>query len=101
MPFGISASDLDFIKNEIKKHSGSSKNMELYIFGSRATGKYRAYSDIDLLLMATDYDEEALSRIDFSESDLPYKVDLVLFTELFEDYREKVLQEMVRLEFQS
>lgn len=51
--------------------------------------------------MATDYDEEALSRIDFSESDLPYKVDLVLFTELFEDYREKVLQEMVRLEFQS
>ena len=60
-----------------------------------------AYSDIDLLRKATDFNKETLSKIDFSESNLPYKVAWVLFTELFEDYREKVLQEMVRLAFQS
>ena len=56
---------------------------------------------MDFLLKATDFDKEVLNKIDFSESDLPYQLALVLFNELFEDYREKILQKMVRLEFQS
>ena len=46
------------------------------IFGSRATGKHKDYSDIDLVI----YGEDA-KKIDtlwtyFNESSLPYKVDL-------------------------
>jgi type I restriction enzyme S subunit len=53
---------------------------DVYAFGSRVTGKARAYSDLDLAVMT----EQPLSlgkyaslRDDFSESDLPWKVDII------------------------
>ncbi len=53
---------------------------DVYAFGSRVTGKARPYSDLDLAVMT----EQPLSsgqysslRDDFSESDLPWKVDII------------------------
>lgn len=47
------------------------------LFGSRATGKYRPNSDIDLVLYGT-LDEKTVDRIStlFNESTLPVKVDV-------------------------
>jgi len=50
------------------------------IFGSRAHGDARPYSDLDLALDAgrpLELDVLAELREAFSESDLPYKVDLI------------------------
>ena len=49
------------------------------MFGSRATGRARRYSDLDLAIDAgrrLTLDEIAGLAEAFSDSDLPYKVDL-------------------------
>ena len=95
MKFGLSEEDILLIKNEIQRNLGSTKNSKLYIYGSRVKGNHREFSDIDLLLKADEFDENALGKIDFSELDTPYKVDFVLDTELFESYREEIESHMV------
>ena len=52
----------------------------VWVFGSRATGKATAFSDLDIAIISTQplpLDVSASLRDDFSESDLPYKVDVV------------------------
>ena len=95
MKFGLSEKDISIIKNEIKKNLGSTKYPKLYIYGSRVKGNARDFSDIDLLLKADSYDIKALSNIDFSELDVPYKVDFVLDKDLFEAYRKEIFAHMV------
>lgn len=53
---------------------------EVWIFGSRATGKAKPFSDLDIAIITTQplpLDVSACLHDDFSESDLPYKVDVV------------------------
>jgi type I restriction enzyme S subunit len=56
------------------------QNTRAWIFGSRATGRARRYSDLDLAIDAgrrLTLDEAARLAEAFSDSDLPYRVDLV------------------------
>ena len=50
------------------------------LFGSRATGRYKSYSDIDLVLYG-DINAATADRLWtlFDESSLPYKVDVQVF----------------------
>ena len=53
---------------------------EVWCFGSRAKGTARRYSDLDLAILGDERLDLALRatlREDFSESDLPFKVDVV------------------------
>jgi type I restriction enzyme S subunit len=53
---------------------------EVWAFGSRATGKAREFSDLDLAIITDEplsLDVSASLRDGFSESDLPWKVDVV------------------------
>ena len=55
-------------------------SIEVWAFGSRATGAAKPYSDLDLALVGATplpLDTLAALREAFSESDLPWKVDLV------------------------
>jgi len=52
----------------------------VWAFGSRTNGRARRYSDLDLAIDAgrrLTLDEAARLAEDFSDSDLPYKVDIV------------------------
>lgn len=52
----------------------------VWVFGSRAIGNAKAFSDLDIAIISTQplpLDVSASLRDDFSESDLPYKVDVV------------------------
>ena len=52
----------------------------VWVFGSRATGKSKKYSDLDLCVKANQalgLDLISAMAEDFSESDLPWKVDIV------------------------
>jgi len=64
---------------------------EVWVFGSRATAKHKPYSDLDLVVLG----EEALPlattadlREAFSNSDLNFKVDLVVWFELTENFKQ-------------
>ncbi len=73
-----------------------------FIFGSRALGTHEKYSDIDLGLYTNsgkpipghirEYIREALE-----ESDIPYRVDVVDFTEVSEDFKQEALQRIIEL----
>ena len=65
----------------------------VWIFGSRAQGTHRPYSDLDLWIecdpQPSDLQKQSLADA-FEESDIPFKVDLVFGPELLEAYREQV-----------
>ena len=75
---GLNKEQLSTIKNILKPWAGQIECVAL--FGSRATGKYRDNSDIDLVLYGN-IDEKTIDRLWtlFHDSDLPYKVDVAAY----------------------
>lgn len=97
MKYGVSEHDLALISGEIQKNLGTTKNPEIFLFGSRVKGNFRKYSDLDILLRAENYDQKSLAKIDFSGLDTVYKVDFILEPDLYEEYKEEILSHMVKL----
>ena len=71
-------------------------NTKIYLFGSRARGTNQEFSDIDIALDAG----TKLRRADvgeardmLSESNIPYKIDIVDFQDISEEMRKFILQE--------
>jgi type I restriction enzyme S subunit len=59
-------------------------------FGSRANGKARLYSDLDIVIYGArplSLDKLALLREAFDESDLPYKVDIVDYLTISKEFQ--------------
>jgi predicted nucleotidyltransferase len=73
---------------------------EVWVFGSRATGRARRYSDLDLAIDAgrrLTSDEAATLREAFEESDLPYRVDVVDWHAIGDRFRRLVAPDRVAL----
>ena len=71
-----------------------------WVFGSRATGRARRYSDLDLAIDAgrrLTLDETARLSEAFSDSDLPYRVDLVDWHDINDRWRQAIAAERVAL----
>ena len=73
----------------------------VWVIGSRITAKHKPYSDLDLLVMG----DEGLPlaaiadfRDAFSKSDLPFKVDLVLWSALNDNFKQLFKQNHVVLQ---
>ena len=76
------------------------QSTKVWVFGSRATGRARRYSDLDLAIDAgrrLTLDEIARLTEAFSESDLPYRVDLVDWHDINDRWRETIVAERVAL----
>lgn len=75
-------------------------NCRLFVFGSRARGDSRPFSDLDLLIESpTELDLNLIAKItsEFEESNLPIKVDLVQLQNLAESYRAQVMLERIEV----
>jgi uncharacterized protein len=73
---------------------------EVWVFGSRATGQARPFSDLDLLFtrpMALDWSQRAALRDGFEASDLPFLVDIVESAGLAGEVAERVAAERILL----
>ena len=73
---------------------------EVWIFGSRATGKARPFSDLDLLLTKPshlNWSQRAALRDEFEASDLPFCVDVVDSSGLATGLAERIWSERVAL----
>ena len=67
----------------------------VWVFGSRANGKARLFSDLDIAIFGDhplSLDKLALLREAFDESDLPYKVDIVDYLTISKEFQ-KIIDE--------
>jgi type I restriction enzyme S subunit len=74
----ISEAHLRIVQDILRAHLP--EGAQVWVFGSRASGRARVYSDLDLAIDAgrrLTLDERAVLAEAFSESDLPYRVDIV------------------------
>jgi uncharacterized protein len=74
--------------------------VRVWVFGSRASGRARRYSDLDLAIDAgrpLSFSETGTLREAFDDSDLPCKVDLADWQELGERFRALIAAERVAL----
>ena len=74
---------------------------QVWAFGSRVTGTHKDYSDLDLAIITDaplDITTSANVSDAFSQSDLPYKVDLVEWATTSESFRNMILQNKIVLQ---
>ena len=93
----ITPQELEIVKKILEQHV---PEYAVRAFGSRVHGKARRSSDLDLAVM-TDVPMEILRMVNlkeaFSESDLPFKVDIVDWAETSENFRWIIEREYVVL----
>ena len=81
----------DILQKLVPRHA-------VWAFGSRATGKAKPFSDLDLAIIGKEPLPLSLCaelREAFSESDLPWKVDIVDGSALGEDFRRIIAKSKV------
>jgi predicted nucleotidyltransferase len=74
----LTAGQLDLVRAILARHLA---RREVRAFGSRATGRARRTSDLDLVVMGAEPPPDlvlANLRADFEDSDLPFRVDLLV-----------------------
>ncbi len=102
MKFGISFEHFKILEDLIIKPL-QSHGAQVWIFGSRATGKYVQFSDVDILYevssqLPSGFIFEIKSNIE--ESHFPYKVDLVERSKVADSYKKKIESEKILLSFE-
>jgi len=97
--FGLEERHLDFIKGVLKKYVDNPK-AKFYIFGSRAKGKYRKYSDVDIAVDSAYFTQDVKLKMEmeFENSTFPYEVDIVDLNVIDESFKELIRDELVLLE---
>lgn len=94
--FGIESKILHEIRKILNSVTTSKSDYAVYVFGSRAKGTHKKYSDVDLWLEATPkvtaLEIASLNTL-FEESEIPIKVDIVTPETCLEEYRSRILQE--------
>jgi len=85
----------EIVRNILKKHV---PQHEVWAFGSRVKWTAKEYSDLDLAIITDEplsFSTSAALREDFSESDLPWRVDFLDWATTGESFREVVARDKV------
>lgn len=87
---------INFIKTTVGKFL---KNSDLFLFGSRAKGTARKYSDIDIAILSDELDENKRLKILFEleNSTLPYQVDVVDLKTVSDDFKALIDKDLIKL----
>jgi len=83
----LTAAQLALVREILHRHV---PNLEVWAFGSRTRATAKPYSDLDLAILSDhplDLAVQAALADEFSESDLPWKVDLVDWSTTSESFR--------------
>lgn len=88
----ISDNDRELIKKILEKYL---PNLQYWVFGSRITGNAKPHSDLDIVIISLEkIDLLTLStlREEFSLSNLSYKIDLVDWNRIDDEFRSVIKQ---------
>lgn len=79
------------VEELLKKHKVSA-----FVFGSRVKNKAKTFSDLDLCIK-TDYSKTVIRQLqdDFEESDLPFKVDIIVWSEISPEFKNHIENDLV------
>jgi type I restriction enzyme S subunit len=91
----ISEEDWLIVKSILKKNI---PNLEVRAYGSRTRRTARRYSDLDLVVMTDvplSWEVRADITNDFSESDLPWKVDVAEWVNLSPEFQGAIAEDLV------
>jgi predicted nucleotidyltransferase len=86
----VEAAHLEIVKRILRKHVPGAKVMA---FGSRVTGTAAAYSDLDLAIKTErglDFSVVGNMRMDFEESSLPFRVDILDWSAISPEFRKTI-----------
>ncbi|MGC7590456.1 nucleotidyltransferase family protein [Pasteurella sp. PK-2025] len=92
MPLDLSPEQLEIVQTILKKFV---PNLPVWAFGSRVKNQAKLYSDLDLAIITEqplDFATHADLVNAFSDSDLPWKVDIVDWATTSEEFRAIILQ---------
>lgn len=88
----IEKEQLEIVKKILKKHV---PDAEIRIFGSRYKNTNKEYSDIDIAIVEKnkiDINKYIKLKEDFEESNLKYRVDLIDWNSISEEFK-KIIEE--------
>jgi len=79
--FGLTQRDMQTFREIFDKYPDVK---EVHIFGSRAKGNFKNGSDVDLAIVNKDFNSSTLAKLsgEFEDSALPYRIDLVVLSDL-------------------
>ena len=100
-PIDVRPADLDTVRRILREHV---PDLKVHAFGSRVAWNARETSDLDLALMTDEplgIDRTAGLRAAFTDSDLPFRVDIVDWATTSEKFRQRILAEHVVLRAQT
>ena len=86
----LKASHLSIVKAILKKHLST---QEVWAFGSRVNGTAKPHSDLDLVVRGhSEIDPTKISmiRLEFEESNLPMRIDVLDWNSLSDEFRDIV-----------
>ncbi|MHB1286510.1 MAG: nucleotidyltransferase family protein [Leptospirales bacterium] len=95
MPLDIRPAHLKIVLETLNRFI---PDREVWVFGSRVKGTAKDTSDLDLAVIGKtplDFKTLAALRDDFSESNIPYKVDVVDWSTISETFREIIRKDRV------
>jgi predicted nucleotidyltransferase len=75
-------------------------NCEISVFGTRATGKAKKYSDLDLVLKTPDVITPSTMlnlKEDFTESDLPFRVDILDWKAISDEFKNAIQSQLTKI----
>lgn len=94
--WGLSVEQLDAVETILRKSLSQKDSFSIDVFGSRARGDHRKYSDLDLWIESsppvTPSEIATMSDL-FEESELPITVDLVSDETVLSEYRAGIVSE--------
>lgn len=71
---------------------------EFYVFGSRVKGTNQKFSDLDLCVKEhLSRREKAKMMQDFDDSKLPITVDLIIWEECSNDFKNLIIKDMIQI----
>lgn len=98
MKFGLEERYIAFIKDILNKYIKDS-NAKFYIFGSRAKGKFREYSDIDIAIDTQNLTSDIKLKIesDFENSTFPYEIDIVDLNNIQDNFKNLIISDLIEI----
>lgn len=84
MPYGLKDIEMSYLETLFSKNERIER---VILYGSRAKGNYKPFSDVDITLVGDELTHEDLNRIILAIDDLllPYQFDISIFHQLKND----------------